>query len=436
MAYHFIGIKGTGMAALACILSDENKEVTGSDIEKYIFTQDELEKRNIKISSFSPNNIKDNDTVIIGLSFGPDHPEVKAALDNKTVKTYYYNEYLGHLLESYTSICVAGTHGKSTTTGLLGQILSTHDDTGYLIGDGHGYMPQNAKRFVLESCEFQRHFLAYHPDYAIITNIELDHVDYYKDMQDYVSAFQSFASQVKKACVIFGDDPYLKDLHYDCYVVTYGLNEGNTYRAINISQGPFGMRFDCMYKGNLLSHVVLPEVGDPFLQDALGALALAHTMGESIEDIVSGLESYRGIARRFVIEEVKDSVLIDDYAHHPTAIRYMIDAARKKYPEKKIIALYKPDRYSRLQYFLDDFAKSLNTADEAIVCDFPKNAVREDETITVTIQDLLERLDHGTLLDVDQESAKVLASKAPAVFVFMSSKDIYLLKDYLKGLLD
>ena len=141
MAYHFIGIKGTGMAALACILHDEHKEVTGSDIDKYIFTEDGLRARNIPIYSFSPENIKDNDTVIIGLSFDQTHPEVKAAMDNPTVKTYYYNEYLGILLESYSSICVAGTHGKSTTTGILGQVLSLQDECAYLIGDGHGYMP-------------------------------------------------------------------------------------------------------------------------------------------------------------------------------------------------------------------------------------------------------------------------------------------------------
>ena len=185
MAFHFIGIKGTGMAALACILHDEHKEVRGSDIEKYIFTQDGLEERGIEILPFDPKNIQDNDTVIIGLSFNETHPEVKAAMDNPTVKTYYYNEYLGHLLNSYQSICVAGTHGKSTTTGILASVLKNYKPTAYLIGDGHGYMPENANYFILESCEFQRHFLAYHPEYAIVTNIELDHIDYYKDMNDW-----------------------------------------------------------------------------------------------------------------------------------------------------------------------------------------------------------------------------------------------------------
>lgn len=186
------------MAALAEILYDQGKEVQGSDIEKYIFTEDGLRDRNIPIYPFDPENIHDNDTVIVGLSFGKDHPEVAAALANPSVKVYWYNEYLGHLLEDYTSICVAGCHGKSTTTGILASVLSLGDSTGFLIGDGHGHMPEDAKNFILESCEFKRHFLAYHPDYAIITNIELDHMDYYKDLDDYISAFAQFASQIKR----------------------------------------------------------------------------------------------------------------------------------------------------------------------------------------------------------------------------------------------
>ncbi|MCF0107346.1 MAG: UDP-N-acetylmuramate--L-alanine ligase [Holdemanella sp.] len=436
MAYHFIGIKGTGMAALACILYDQHKEVTGSDISKYIFTQDTLEERGILITTFDESNIKDNDTVIIGLAFDESNVEVKAALNNPTVKTYRYNEYLGVLLQSFDSICVAGTHGKSTTTGLLGTVLSKDDSTAYLIGDGHGAMPEGAKYFVLESCEFKRHFLAYSPDYAIVTNIELDHVDYYKDMDDYVLAFQQFVNQVKKKVVVFGDDPYLPKLNYTIPHVTYGLNDGNDYQAIHVEQGPFGMEFDILHKHEIISHVSLREVGDPFLQDALGTFALAHELGMDCALIVEGLQAYKGIARRFVIEEVKDSVLVDDYAHHPTAIQYMIDSVRKKYPDKKVVALYKPDRYSRLQEFLERFAQSMNTADQVCLCDFPKNAVREDETITVTIQDMIDLCPGSILLDIDEASAQILSKMAPAAYVFMSSKDIYLLKDMLKNILE
>lgn len=436
MAFHFIGIKGTGMAALACILHDEHKEVRGSDIEKYIFTQDGLEERGIQILPFDANNIQDHDTVIVGLSFDASHPEVQAALANPTVKTYYYNEYLGHLLDSYQSICVAGTHGKSTTTGILASVLKNYAPTAYLIGDGHGYMPEQAQYFILESCEFQRHFLAYRPQYAIVTNIELDHIDYYKDMDDYMDAFQSFINQVQKRVIICGDDPYLSKLKYNVAKTTYGLEEGNDFQAIHVVQNEAGIEYDVLYNGEILTHVSLEEVGYPFLINSLGSFALTYMLGMDAKEIVTGLQSYQGIARRFVVEEVKDSVLVDDYAHHPTAIRYMIEAVRNKYPDKKIVALYKPDRYSRLQYFLDDFAASMNTADQVCLLDFPKNAKREDDSITVTIQDLLDRCPNSILLDVDRESADVLYEMAPAAFVFMSSKDIYLLKDFLKEKLD
>lgn len=429
---HFTGIKGTGMAALAEILYDQGYPVQGSDIEKYIFTEDGLRQRGISILPFDPANIHDGDTVIAGLAFDENHPEIKAALANPTVQVYWYNEYLGKLLEPYTSICVAGCHGKSTTTGLAAAVLERDFNTGFLIGDGHGHMPQSAECFVLESCEFKRHFLAYHPDYAILTNIELDHVDYYKDLNDYIDAFQTFASQIKKGAVIFGDDPYLKDLTYPVPVYTYGEQDGNDYQAVHIVMNTEGMEYDVLHQGQILAHVDLSESGKPFLWDSLGVFALAHVLGMEPEEIVKGLQSYQGINRRFVIEEAGDSILIDDYAHHPTAIRYMIDAARSRYPDKKVIALYKPDRFSRLQYFLDGFADALNQADHAAVLDFPKNAVREDETITVTIQDLLERLNDGELLDVDEASADILAAEAPAVYLFMSSKDIYLLRDMVK----
>ncbi len=432
MAYHFIGIKGTGMASLASILHDQGFDVRGSDIEKYIFTQDGLEERGIPFSTFDKANIKDHDQVIIGAAFDESNPEVKEALNNPTVTTYYYYDFLGKLMESYDSISIAGTHGKSTTTGILSTVLKRFDQTGYLIGDGHGHMPTDATYFVVESCEFKRHFLAYHPKYAIVTNMELDHIDYYKDMDDYIDAFQSFVDQVQDKVIIYGDDPYLPKLNYKIPYVTYGCNDGNDYQAVHIEQGEFGMHFDCLYHGEFLIHVELSEVGDPFLQDALGCLAMAHELGMPIEDVVQGLKEFKGIARRSNIDEVNDSVLIDDYAHHPTAIRYMIDMARKKYPGKKVVALYKPDRYSRLQYFLDGFADALNTADQVCLCDFPKNAVREDDSITVTIDDLLNRCPNSILLDIDTPSARKLKEMAPAVFVFMSSKDIYLLRDMLK----
>lgn len=431
MRYHFIGIKGSGMASLAEIIADRGDEVTGSDIEKYIFTQKPLEERGIKITSFDEKNIQDGDTVIIGLAFDETNLEVKKALSMPTVKTYWYNEFLGELLTHYNSISVAGTHGKTTTTGMISHVLSHVDPTGFLIGDGHGEMPKGAKNFVLESCEFKRHFLAYHPDYAIVTNIELDHVDYYRDIDDYCDAFCSFIHQVKKGIVYFGDDPYLPSFDYQVKAYSYGLNENNTVRAVNVVQSENGMSFDILFQNEFFGHFELPYVGHPLLFNSIGVIALGIMLDVNAEVLQDALATFPGVNRRFIIETNGDNVYIDDYAHHPTAVGYMIEAARVKYPDKKIIALFKPDRYSRIAYFLDDFAKSLDMADEVYLCDFPANAVREPG-VNVTIEDLAGRCKNAKIIKEDEDAAKALAARGPAVYLFMSSKDIYKLKNILK----
>lgn len=431
MHYHFIGIKGSGMASLATIVADRGDEVSGSDIEKYIFTQQPLEERHIPITSFSADNIHEGDTVIIGNAFNESNPEVKKALAMDTVKTYWYHEFLGSLAKEYTSISVAGTHGKTTTTGMLSHVMSLAAPTGYLIGDGTGEMPKDSRYFVLESCEYQRHFLAYKPEYAIITNIELDHVDYYKDMEDYCDAFEAFANQIQKGVVLFGDDAAVRSLHVKTEHLYYGLKDHNDVQAVHVKQHEDGMQFDVLYRKKLFAHFDLPFVGKPLLWNSLGVIAIGIMEGLSGELLQEGLQSFPGVKRRFTIEEKGDNVYIDDYAHHPTAVKYMIEAARIKYPGKKVIALFKPDRYSRIYYFMDRFAEELNQADEVYLCHFPENAAREDG-IDITISDLADKCEKATVINEDEEAARMLAQRGPAVYLFMSSKDIYKLKNIVK----
>lgn len=432
MRYHFIGIKGSGMASLAEIVADRGDEVSGSDIEKYIFTQKPLEERGIPITGFDADNIHAGDTVIIGLAFDESNPEVKKALHTPGVKAYWYNEFLGELLRHYRSISVAGTHGKTTTTGMLAHVLSHVSPTGFLIGDGHGEMPKDAENFVLESCEFKRHFLAYHPDYAIITNVELDHVDYYRDMDDYCDAFVSFIHQVRKGIVYFGDDPYLPTFAYPVQAYAYGLSENNDVRAVHVEQRSDGMSFDILFHDEFYGHFDLPYVGQPLLYDSIGVIALGILLQIDAALLQESLKTFPGVHRRFVVEENGQNVYIDDYAHHPTAVRYMIEAARTKYPQRKVIALFKPDRYSRIAYFLDAFAQALDEADEVYLCDFPANAVPEPG-VHVTIDDLAARCAKATVIKEDDAAAQMLAKRGPAVYLFMSSKDIYKLKNKLKN---
>lgn len=432
MLYHFIGIKGSGMASLAAIMADRGEEVQGSDIEKYIFTQKPLEERGIKITSFDVTNIPENSIVIIGNAFDEDHVEVKQARSMASVTCYRYHEFLGRLLQDYISISVAGTHGKTTTTGMLGHVMGFAGPTGYLIGDGTGYMPKDAKYFVLESCEYQRHFLAYEPQYAIITNIELDHVDYYRDMEDYMDAFETFANQVKKGIVLFGDDANVRKLTIVKEHLYYGLEEHNDVVATHVQQGPDGMSFDVIYKNKPFGSFKLPFVGKPFLWNSLGVIAVGIMEGLSAETLQAALACFDGVKRRFNEETKNGNVYIDDYAHHPTAVRLTIDAARTKYPEQKLIAIFKPDRYSRIAYFMDEFAQALDTADEVYLCEFPENAKKEPG-IDISIKDLADRCQQAHIIQEDEAAAQHLAKLGPAVYLFMSSKDIYKLKNIVKS---
>lgn len=435
MQYHFIGIKGSGMASLATIVYDRHDEVSGSDIETFIFTQKPLEDRGISITKFDEHNIKDGMCVIIGNAFDERNPEVKCALDmaaQKRITLFWYHEFLGQLLKEYTSISIAGTHGKTTTTGMVSHMMSLVSPTGYLIGDGTGEMPDNSTYFVLESCEYQRHFLAYKPDYAIITNMELDHVDYYHDMDDYCDAFETFANQIKKGVVLFGDDAYVRNLQVTKPHLYYGLHDDNDVQAINVIQDETGMRFDVLYKKTRFGSFKFPFVGKPLLWNSLGVIALGIMEGISADILQEGLATFPGVKRRFTTEEQGDNVYIDDYAHHPTAVTYMIEAARIRYPNKKIIAIFKPDRFSRIYYFMERFAQALAQADEVFLCHFPENA-KVEAGIDITIQNLADICESATIINEDEEAAKVLAASGPAVYLFMSSKDIYKLKNIVKS---
>ena len=207
--YHFVGIKGTGMSSLAQILHDMKHTVQGSDYEKRFFTQTALEKRNISILPFDKSNVKEGQVIIAGNAFPDTHEEIVAAKE-LNIPVHRYHHFLGDLMNQYTSVAVTGAHGKTSTTGLLAHVMQGAHPTSYLIGDGTGHGVENSKYFVFEACEYRRHFLSYNPDYAIMTNIDFDHPDYFTDINDVFSAFQEMALQVKKGIIACGDDEELQ----------------------------------------------------------------------------------------------------------------------------------------------------------------------------------------------------------------------------------
>ena len=428
--YYFIGIKGSGMAPLATILYELGNEVAGSDIDKYIFIEDELRKRNIPIYSFNKDNIKDGYHVIIGNAFDESNEEVKAALENPNVKCTRYYDFLADFMEHYVSIAVAGTHGKTTTTGMAYHLFEDFDKTSVLIGDGTGHGQVGSKYFISETCEFQDHFLHYHPDYAIINNIELDHVDYFGNLERYIQSFEQFAKQVKKTVIVWGDDPNIKKIHFEKRVLRFGLGENNDVRAVNVLETPQGLSFDVYIHQELFGHFNIPLFGMHMLYNSLAIITLGYLEDMSYEYILSKLQTFKGTKRRYTVKTQGNNVFVDDYAHHPTAIKYVIEATRVRYPGKKIVAIFQPDRFSRGARFAKEFAQEMDKADYPYFCPFPENAKHEDG-IDIDIYDISKNSARAKVITEDEAGVKELMQYDNCVLLFMSSKDIYKFEEML-----
>ncbi len=431
MEYYFIGIKGTGMASLACMLHDLGHNVKGSDLEKHFFTEEGLIARGIKILPFDENNIKDGMHVIIGNAFLEDFPEVVAARNNPTCVCARYHEFLGEFLKSYRLISIAGSHGKTTTTGLCSAMMNAFGKTGWLIGDGSGHLEKDTTYFCLESDEFRRHFLAYHPEYAIITNVEIDHVDYFKDEDDYRSSYEEFARNVTGTLVIWGEDKEARKMRIDKPVLWYGEADNDDIQAKNIDERQDGMYFDVYFHNEFFAHFSLPFVGHHLLLNSLAVIGIGILEGVDPATIESGLSSFTGVKRRFVVEKHGENIFVDDYAHHPTEVGVTIDTARKRFPGRKLVAIFKPHRASRVLYFAKEFKDQLMKADEIYLCDFTSIDDKQDGT-DIDITYLQKMIPGSHVLSEDMDGAKILVKEAPAVFLFMSSKDIYGLANLVK----
>lgn len=417
--YHFVGIKGSGMSALAHILHDMGYEVQGSDVEKYFFTQKSLENAGIKILPFQRENIQPGMTVIAGNAFPDTHEEIEEAKD-LGMDVIRYHTFLGEFMQKFVSIAVTGSHGKTSTTGLLAHVMSGIKPTSYLIGDGTGSGASDAEYFVFEACEYRRHFLSYYPDYTIMTNIDFDHPDYFTNIDDVFSAFQEMAMQVKKGIIAYGDDDLLQKIHAKVPVIFYGFGTENDFQARNVEKTTAGTRFDVFVRNNFYATFEIPAYGDHNILNALAVIAICHYEEFAVEEIHKQLKSFKGVKRRFSEKKINNQVIVDDYAHHPTEIKATIDAARQKYPNRPIIAVFQPHTFTRTQTFLKEFGSSLSEADQVYLCDIFGSA-RENHG-KLTIEDLQEIIDGAEILK--EEDTSPLLSEPDGVIIFMGAGDI------------
>jgi UDP-N-acetylmuramate--alanine ligase len=378
---HFVGIGGIGMSAMAEILAVEGVSVSGCDLKRSPAT-DLLQSRGIAVTfGHDASHVAGNDLIVITPALRGEHPEVEAAR-LQGVRTMKRSEVLGAIVNRKRSIGVSGTHGKTTTSAMISVVLEHAGlDPTIIVGGMVRNLRTNAKRgasdfLVVEADEYDRTFHHLHPEIAVITNIEPDHLEYYKSFEAILEAFRLYAGGVKRGGVVIGcsDDEDVARLlrHSEHRRMSYGLEEGANIRATNIEYSERGSSFDVPGVG--FFKLFVP--GAHNILNALAAIAVARELGIAPDRISAGLASFVGVDRRFqILGDYHGAVIVDDYAHHPTEVRATLEAARGGYPDRRIVALFQPHLYSRTRDFAGDFADALLVADLPLVS--PIYAARE-----------------------------------------------------------
>lgn len=429
MIYYFIGIKGSGMSSLAQIMHDLGYKVTGSDKPDHFFTEAGLIEKGIPFHEFNPDMITKDMIIVQGNAFNDEHPEVKKAHE-LGLKIFTYQEMIAEITNDTKLVAVCGCHGKTTTTTMMKTVLEPFG-VNYLIGDGTGYAKKGNEYFALEACEYKRHFLAYNPYYTIVTNIELDHTDYYKDLDDVMNAFNEFVSKTRKAVIMYGDDINNRKIKTDKPVYYYGFNEDNDVVVKNVTHDENTTKADVYIKGELYDTYTFPFVGDHLLLNVLGVITVCYLENLPKDVVRKQVNIIEHAKRRFIEEKFRNNILIDDYAHHPTEVKVTIEAARKKYPDREIVALFKAHTRSRVQYFHKEFADALNLADKAFVLDIGEDR-KELGYDGVSCMDIIKDLKNGEYISLEEVDKLLPYKDTNAVLLFMSSKDIYVLENKYK----
>ena len=433
MKYYCIGIKGTGMSTLAQILYDLGNEVSGyDDARGHKFTQDGLEKRNIPIYYDHEHEIDKDTIVTYSVAFKEDHEEMKRVRKlGLTVKKY--SELMGDVIDMFETIGVSGTHGKTTTSSLIRHLLEETTGCNYFIGAGDGYADKKNKYFVVESDEFNRHFTDYHPAYSIITNIEAEHLECYKDIDDIRNTFEIFANQTKKLVVANGDNEEVRKINYKTKVLFYGFKENNDVVIKNMKLLETGSVFDLYINNELFGHFDIPLYGKHMVSNAAAAITIAKELGLTMEQIHSLLESFQNAKRRFAETKINNCVIIDDYAHHPTEIKVTLEAVKQKYPNKRLVVVFVPNTYSRTKDFKDEFIEAFSIADKTYLTEIDCNRERQEDYPGVTSHIIIDKLKNGEMISLD--TIEKLKDETDSVVCFMSCAYVDKLIDSFKNLI-
>lgn len=444
---HLIGIGGIGISGLARILKSQGKTISGSDQSASPLT-DNLANEGI---NFFPQQIPENlsvkpELVIYSAAVPESNPELAAAIEQK-IPAISYPEAVGVLTKNFRTISICGTHGKTTTTALASLALTANQfDPTVIVGallkefDNKNERVGKSDWFILESCEYHRHFLNYHPEIIILNNIEPDHLDYFSDAQDYFSAFQQFIDQLKPNGVIIanGDDLNIQNLiknNPTKKFITFGQNPSNDY-VID--------EHKILKDGQLLTTLNLGVPGQHNIHNSAAVIALTEYLKSDLTTSIKALESFTGTSRRF---EIKGQInhkttVIDDYAHHPTEIKATLQACREKYGDNaKVLVIFQPHQYSRTRKLLKDFTSCFNLADQVIIPNIYAARDSQEDRNSISVDILVQKINrqnpssipfavNGQNLEYTLEITKKLASHFD-IIVTMGAGDITKLSDQL-----
>jgi len=425
---HLVGIGGVSMRPLGLVLKGMGMVVTGSDMNSSGSTQ-ELEEAGIPVAiGHNAKNVAGAACIIRTAAAHNDNPEIAAARA-AGIPVFERAQAWGEIMKSYkNAVCISGTHGKTTTTSMMTHILmAAQTDPTVMIG---GYLPLlhaghrvgHGDTIVLESCEYCDSFLNFFPTLAVVLNVEADHLDYFKDLEDVQKSFHEFAMLATQGVLSNGDDPHTVEAMEGINHITFGLKEGNRITVANVSSD--WRHFDVICDGEKYCHLDMGVLGKHNALNALAAAGAAWMMGIPGEAVAEGLESFHGAGRRMEFKGMFNGAeVFDDYAHHPDEVRATISAVRTM--GKRIVLAFQPHTYTRTHALFSEFVEELGKADVLVLAEI--YAARERNTIGISSAHLAEKIPGCTYCETLPEVTEFLRNtvKEGDVVLTMGAGDIF-----------
>lgn len=455
---YLIGIKGVGMAALATYFSQAGAKVYGSDTGESFVTDKILEQAGcIVFPEFSEKNFTkiNPDLVVVSASYGKENPEVKFA-KKKRFNVKYYSEVLGEISSGKKLIAVAGVHGKTTTTAMLANLLEkTGFSPSFIVGAGHlANFKTNAKYgegdyFITEADEYRKSpednspkFLDLSPQIAIITSIEFDHPDVFPDIEEIYSAFYRLACRVPRTglivlCIDYPKSKKILRSLVDRNFQTYGFSSDAEWQIVDLVEEGNNTTFSLKRQEKIYGPFTIKTVGKHNVLNATAAIIVAYYLEIAEKAIKQAIATYLPVGRRYeVILKKDDLVIIDDYAHHPTAIQTTLEATRKRFPKSKIWCVFQPHTYSRTEKLLNEFAQCFKNADKVIITEIYASAREKQGNITgAQLAEEIKKYQTGVRYIADEQKIEEFLTSqvtTPAVILTVGAGDIYKMAQNLK----